>query len=243
MLARLELGVALGLSATALLLALACGEACAQEGEPQASEGPRPEPTPEAVSPPAPQGELAPSASDSKNNVGVEVAGEATYVTPPIRGGATPFGAGLGARAGLDISGFYVGVSVLDFFGAKDVDVSYRALLYGVEVGYGVRIPAFASASWVLRPRLGAGNAAVDYTDPSLAADVVTSASGTSAASDTLTVNNVYLQPGVTLELASGGHFAAIDGSMLVLPGIAYGGADRTTWISYGGQLQLGFCF
>ena len=121
--------------------------------------------------------------------------------------------------------------------------MSYRALLYGLEVGYGIRIPAFASGSWVLRPSPGAGNAAVYYTDPSLAADVVTSASGTSSASDTLTVNNVYLEPGVTLELASGGHFAAIDGSMLVLPGIAYSGADRTTWISYGGQLQLGFCF
>ena len=105
MLARLELGGALGLSATALLVAAACREARAQGGEPRASEGLRPEPTPEAVSPRAPQGELAPSASDSRNNVGFEVAGEATYVTPPIRGGATPFGAGLGARAGLDISG------------------------------------------------------------------------------------------------------------------------------------------
>ena len=173
----------------------------------------------------------------------VELAGEATYVTPPIRGGATPFGAGFGARAGLDISGFYVGVSVLDFIGAKDVDVSYHALLYGLEVGYGIRLSAFGSASWVLRPRLGAGDAAVYYTDPSLVADVVTSASGTSSTSDTLTVNNVYLQPGFTLELASGGHFAAIDGSMLVLPGITYGGADTTTWISYGAQLQLGSYF
>ncbi len=242
MLVRLGLGGALGLGATALLVTSAFGEAHAQEGEPQASEGPRPEPTPETVSPPAPHGELAPSASDS-NNLGVEVAGEVTYVTPPIRGGATPFGVGLGARAGLAISGFYVGVSVIDFFGAKDVDVSYRALLYGLEVGYGARTAAFGSASWVLRPRLGIGNAAVSYTDPSLAADVVTSASGTSSASDTLTVNNVYLQPGVTLELASGAHFAAIDGSMLVLPGITYGGADTTTWISYGAQVQLGFCF
>jgi hypothetical protein len=30
---------------------------------------------------------------------------------------------------------------------------------------------------------------------------------------------------------------------MLMLPGITYGGADTTTWISYGAQLELGFCF
>jgi hypothetical protein len=77
-LVRLELGGTLGLSATALLVAAACGDARAQQGEPKATEGLRPEPTPEAVSPPAPQGERAPSESDSKNNVGVEVASEAT---------------------------------------------------------------------------------------------------------------------------------------------------------------------
>ena len=69
-------------------------------------------------------------------------------------------------------------MSVLDFLGSKDVDVSYRALLYGFEVGYGLRLPAFGSAFWLLRPRFGVGDAAVYYTDPSLAADVVTSASG-----------------------------------------------------------------
>jgi hypothetical protein len=74
-------------------------------------------------------------------------------------------------------------------------------------------------------------------------ADVVTSASGSSSASDTLTVNNVYLQPGLTVQLASSAHFVAIDGSMLVLPGIVYGGAGATTWISYGAQVQLGFHF
>lgn len=53
----------------------------------------------------------------------------------------------------------------------------------------------------------------------------------------------MFLQPGLTLELASGAHFVAIDGSVLVLPGIAYGGADATTWISYGAQMQLCFRF
>jgi hypothetical protein len=99
-----------------------------------------------------------------------------------------------------------------------------------------------------LRPRLGIGDAAIYYTDPTLPihVDVVTTASGgssTSTSSDTLIVNNVFLQPAVTLELASGGHFVAIDGNMLVLPGIAYSGADATTWISYGVEFQVGLRF
>jgi hypothetical protein len=174
----------------------------------------------------------------------VELAAEAAYVTPPIRGGTNPFGAGFGVRAGLDFSGFYVGVSVLDFLGGKDVDVGYRALLYGLEVGYGWHVPMSATTFWLLRPRFGVGDAAVYYTDPSLAADVVTSASGgSSSGSDTLTVHNVFVQPGVTAELSAGPYVLALDGSMLVLPGIAYGGADPTTWISYSAQLQAGFRF
>lgn len=192
-------------------------------------------------------GDGAVAARDEKS-VEVELAAGAVYLTPPIRGGATPFGAGFGARVGIDVSGLYLGASVLDFLGAKDVDVSYRALLCGAEVGYGFRLPAFGNAFWLLRPRLGIGDAAIYYTDPTLPihVDVVTTASGsssTSTSSDTLIVNNVFLQPGVTLELASGGHFVAVDGSMLVLPGIAYSGADATTWLSYGLQVQLGLRF
>jgi hypothetical protein len=233
---------ALALSSSLLALALT-REARAQGWEPQPGEPPPAEPVTQGRQALPADAEVAPPAAGPKT-LFVEMAGEAGYLTPPIRGGATPFGAGFGARVGLDFSGFYVGVSVLDFLGGRDVDVTYRALLYGFEIGYGFRAPAFGSALWIVRPRVGIGDAAVYYTDPSLAADVVTSASGSSAsASDTLTVNNVFVQPGVTLELASGGVFAAIDGSVLVLPGIAYGGADATTWVSYGAQLQLGFRF
>jgi hypothetical protein len=220
-------GVSVVLSA--LLSAVVPGRASAQAAEPP------PEAQPE---------EPAPASSDGSGPpLFVELAGQAAYVTPPIRGGTNPFGAGFGARIGLDFSGLYVGVSVMDFLGGKDVDVGYRALFYGLDVGYGVHVPAFGKASWLVRPRLGVGVAAVYYTDPSLAADVVTSASRSSSASDTLTVNNVFLQPGATLELTSGAYFAAVDASVLLLPGIAYGGADPTTWLCYGTQLQLGFRF
>ena len=176
------------------------------------------------------------------SRIDVELAAELSYVTPPIRGGANPFGLGFGARAGLMFSGFYAGLSVLDYLGERDVDVSYRALLFGVELGYGVRVPVLARWSFTLRPRVGIGDAAVSYTDPSLAADVVTSASGSSV-SDTLTVNNVYLRPALTAMLGTDAYFAAVDASMLVLPGIAYGGADATTWLCYGLQTEVGLRF
>jgi hypothetical protein len=239
---RLTHGGAFGVCASILAVALSL-DARAQEWERQPHEAQPREHTPESRRAPPLDGEIPPPASDAKT-VEVELAGEVAYVTPPIRGGANPFGAGFGARIGLDLSGFYIGASILDFLGASDVDVSYRALLYGFEFGYGFRVAAFGGAFLLLRPRLGVGNAAIYYTDPSLPVDVVTTASGrSSSSSDTLTVNNVFVQPGVTLQLASGAHFVAFDGSMLVLPGIAYGGADTTTWISYGAQLQLGFRF
>lgn len=180
----------------------------------------------------------------------VELGGEAAYLSPPIRGGTNPFGAGFGGHLGLAFrGGLYLGVSALDFLGGKDVDLSYRALLVGVDVGYAFPFHLFGSAILTLRPQLGLGDAAIYVTDPSLLqqqpVDVVTSASGSSSSSpsDTTVVNNVYLRPGLTAMLSSGGHFIAIDGGMMVVPGIAYGGADPSTWISYGLEAQLGFRF
>lgn len=172
----------------------------------------------------------------------VELGALATYVSPPIRGGVNPFGAGFGGRVGLVYSGLYVGVSVLDFLGGSDVELSYRALLYGLELGYGARLPAFAGTLLTLRPQLGVGDAAVYYTDPHLAADVVTSASS-GGSSDTLTVNSIYVEPALSLILASGAHFVALRGSSLIIPGIQYGGADATTWLCYGARLEAGFVF
>ena len=202
------------------------------------------QPEPPAAGPaPEPIREAQPTATPG-SGLDVELAAQASYVSPPIRGAANPFGAGFGGRVGLVYSGFYLGASVLDFLGDRDVDVSYRAILYGVELGYGLRFPVLSEAIFTLRPQIGVGDAAVYYTDPALAADVVTSASGSSAsASDTLTVNDLYVQPALLGMLSSGGHFVALEASALVIPGIQYGGADATTWVSASGQLQLGFVF
>lgn len=204
--------------------------------------------SPPPVSPPqeqvAPEATQAPAAAD--RGYEVELGGQASYLSGPIRGGTNPFGAGFGAHVGLAFTGgLYLGVTALDFLGGKDVDLSYRALLVGVDVGYAFPFHVFGDALFTLRPQIGLGDAAVYVTDPSLLqADVVTSASGSSSSSsDTTVVNNVYLRPGLTAMLSSGGHFVALDGGVLVVPGIAYGGADPSTWISYGLEAQLGFRF
>jgi hypothetical protein len=202
---------------------------------------------PSEGSPPAAAEPAPPPADDATpheaTGLDVELGGVVSYVTPPIRGGTNPFGAGLGGRVGLVYSGFYVGITVLDYVGGSDVDVSYQAIFYGLEVGYGWRLPVLQGPSLTLRPVLGIGDAAVSYTDPALAADVVTSASGSSSSSDTLTVNNVYVEPALMLMLSSGHYFGAVRGSALVIPGIQYSGADPTTWLCYGTRLELGFVF
>jgi hypothetical protein len=195
-------------------------------------------------------------APESKNDVpqreepktwDIELGARAGYMTGPIRGGTTPFGAGFGARLGFVFSGVYIGAGAVYFLGGTDVDLSDRSLLYGLELGYGFRFDRIAGGFLTLRPQFGFGDAAISHTDPSLAkVDVVTTASGSSSSttSDTITVHNLYLEPAVTTMFTSGAHFAAVTGSVLVIPGISYGGSsEATTWISYGLRGELGFHF
>jgi hypothetical protein len=207
------------------------------------SEGQVP-PEPWEKSPEAPP---RPADATAGNGFDVELGAAALYLTPPIHGGTNPFGAGFGARLGMSISGLYLGVRVADFLGGKDVDISYQSLLLGAEVGYGPAFRVFEGGLLTLRPQVGVGLASVSYTDPSLAKpDVVTSASGRSSSStpsDTITVSNVYVEPALVVMLSSSVYFVALQGSALVVPGITYGSADATTWLSFGASGQLGFRF
>jgi hypothetical protein len=172
----------------------------------------------------------------------VELGGKLGYMTPPIRGGTTPFGAGFGARLGVAASGFYAGASVVDYLGGSDIGITDHALLYGAELGYGFRLELPASGEFfVIRPQIGVGDAAISHTDPTQV-DVVTSASGGSRGTTT-TVNSVYVEPAITTMFCWGKTFFALNGGVLVLPGIRYGGADPTTWLAYGIDGQFGFRF
>lgn len=204
------------------------------QGEPAAPRGPEPPPT------------LPTDAFVQKGGYDVELAARAGYATAPIRGAVNPFGAGFGGRFGLAFGGFYAGISVVDYLGGTDVDLSDSALLYGIELGYGYRRRVFTTGAFTLRLQLGAGNAAVSHADPSTRkVDIVSTASGTrsSSTSDTTTVNNVYVEPGVVAMLASGNNFAALSTTVLLIPGISYAEPQPTTWISYVVSAQLGFRF
>jgi hypothetical protein len=215
------------------------GEARSQEWLPQAPAEALPQPSPGVQ--PAQEERTPPGPRD----YAFELGGQVSYVSAPIRGGTNPFGAGFGARAGFVFGrGFYLGARVANFLGGSNVDVSYRALLFGAEAGYGFGFPLFGAARLTFRPQAGIGNAAIYYTDPSLRADVVTSASGTTAStSDTLTVNALYVEPGLAVLVSSGAHFVSIKSTVLLIPSITYGGADATNWTSYGVEAQLGFVF
>src|SRR5262249_42056568 len=147
----------------------------------------------------------------------------------PIRGGTTPFGFGFGGRAGLLYRHVYIGLNAIAYLGGTDIDISDRAILYGLELGYDVAIDA-GSGRFVVRPQVGIGGVRIYHTDPSLTrstgTDVVSSASdrASSPGSDTSTLDNVYVQPGVTLLYARGMPFAAVNANALVMPGISYSG-------------------
>jgi hypothetical protein len=66
--------------------------------------------------------------------------------------------------------------------------------------------------------------------------------SGSTSSSNSVTVSNLYLQPGVTAILSAGTFFLGVNGNVLVLPGFGYDG-NQTTWLSYGAQGELGLCW
>ena len=209
------------------------------------------------VTPEASASEALPPPSTS--SIDFELGGAVAYTTPPIRGGTSPFGMGLGGRAGLAFSsGVYVGLTVIDYLGSKDVDVTDTALLYGLDLGYGFRLADTADGGrFTLRPQVGVGGLTVFRTDPSLNAattptsgsgrqrvDVVSSASGGGGGrSNVTTVDAFYVQPAVTLMYASGAFFVAVNPNVLIVPGITYSGAAPATWLSYGVLGQGGLRF
>jgi hypothetical protein len=184
-----------------------------------------------------------------------ELAARAGYFTPPVRGGTTPFGAGFGARLGHAFaSKLYLGVAGAGFLGGKDVDVTDRAALYGAELAYALGFPLGGDTAFVLRPEIGVGGVTIFRTDPSIVSgtttrggrtarpDVVSGASG-QGSSSTTTVTNVQVSPGVGALVVSGAAFGGVRGTMLLIPGISYSGAQATTWLSYGLQAELGIAF
>jgi hypothetical protein len=206
--------------------------------------------------PPAAESTTEAPTTVGKTSWSFELGGKAAYTSPPVRGGTSPFGAGFGGRLGFDIAHVYVGLSVVDYLGGKDIDVTDTALMYGAELGYGFRLVEVDGSVLTLRPQVGAGGVSVFRTDPNPTgsttprsrgggrrggADVVSGASGSNG--NVTTVDAFYVEPAVTLMFSSGVFFVAINGNLVLVPGIAYSGAEAATWLTYGTQGQTGLRF
>lgn len=179
-------------------------------------------------------------------DVSFNLNGKAAYLSPPIRGGTTPFDMGYGGALGVTISGVYVGASFVYFLGGKDVTLSDHSMFYGLEAGYAIPLAALGRGHLVLRPQVGGGGVSVYHTDPSTAkVDVVSTASGSrsSKSSDTTSVSSFYVAPQVSLMYADERFLLGATGTTMILPSIAYAGGAATTWVSYGGEALAGLRF
>jgi hypothetical protein len=62
---------------------------------------------------------------------------------------------------------------------------------------------------------------------------------------NTTTASNLYVEPGLSVIFASSTStpYVGVDGCVLVVPGVNYGGTEPRTWISYGLGGELGLRF
>jgi hypothetical protein len=162
---------------------------------------------------------LAPRSALADRTVAFEVAAKAGYGTTPISQGPTvgsspnPLAFGVGGRAGLALEGgLYFGGSVFYYFTGNQQTlnaprppgpggpqtVSTQTLLYGVEMGYGVKLFDLVT----VRPQLGFGDATFS---PPVQVGFTTKTTW-------------YLQPGVTGLVNFGLLLLGADVDMLVMP-------------------------
>lgn len=189
-----------------------------------------------------------------------ELAATGGYMSPPIRGGTSPFGAGFGGRLAYAPSAW----TFAGFLGATDTGSANRAWKYGGEVGRGF---GFAlGGSWlVLRPHVGAGGVTVIHTDTTTSSsgstttttgrsrtrpasvtvdmntDVITAASSSSAtgtSSATSSVSSLFAGDANSTNVTS--YYLEPGVALLLTSGTFFVGADASVLvlpsIAYGGS-------
>jgi hypothetical protein len=232
-------------------------------GTPPAPAPPRIDPEePEAPSPFA--SDPAPArAMDDAAGFHLELGARGAYVSPPVRGGSTPFGFGAGGGLDFVFAHVMIGASVLAFRGTSSDDGSAEtAILYGAEAGYELRPLPWLS----LRPMLALGGAAVTSTNPIAAStttttttpvgrrttpvDVVTQASsistggGSLATTTSTVVNALYAAPGILATAAlSPGTFVGVGGRVLYFPSVSYSYDSSAAWMAYSLDVALSLRF
>jgi hypothetical protein len=154
----------------------------------------------------------------------IEIAAKAGGGTNPVSGGPNALGIGVGLRGGASFSGFYGGVSFMDYLGSsQDVPVtgggttrySLNSILIGVEGGYEIHVSVVT-----LRPQVGVGS----YT-------LIQSESESNSSS------SLYFEPGVTALLTFGRWIMGADASVLFLPWLS---DSQPAFTAHG---QVGFKF
>jgi hypothetical protein len=149
-----------------------------------------------------------PARADALGPVDIEVGARAGFATTSDG----PLGFGIGGRGGVAFQSFYAGVDVIDYLGATStcggcswpagappVMQSRRALLYGFEAGYNIKLSIVT-----IRPQLGFGNFRLSswYGSPSASA----------------ISNYVYVGPEVVGLVSIGVLFVGADVGALLMP-------------------------
>ncbi len=146
----------------------------------------------------------APRSALALGPIGLEVGAIAGYGTSPDSSSpVNTLGIGLGGRAGVVLfDHLYGGVKVIDYLGGSTdvatVPVSYHALQYGLDVGYGFSVPLLT-----VRPQIGVGNIALSGSAPGVGS---------------VTAGAAYIEPGVTALVGLGLFFAGADANYMVIP-------------------------
>lgn len=166
--------------------------------------------------------------ADALGPVDIELGARGGVGTKPASGGASPFGLGLGGRAGVSVFHFYGGISAIHYFGSSTdlptppgtVNSRYSSTLVGVELGYSITIVP----KLLIRPQLGIGNASFAFGDDA-------------------SQSHLYLEPGVVALLLLGNLYLGADANILAVPGISRGNDETRTYASLTAHVQIGLRF
>jgi hypothetical protein len=156
---------------------------------------------------------------------GTEFAVTPGLLTRPTGHSGSPVALGFGGRAGAMFSGFYFGVSVINYWGGSEPPpppgvgapgaptstgvVGAEYLLYGLELGYGFAL----FNRLILRPQLGGGVIQTTSTCSVEYQGVTVDCGGP-------TTHDAYFEPGVTALLPLGWIlFAGVDANLLLFVG------------------------
>lgn len=158
------------------------------------------------------------------------IAGAGTQPSNQGSGAPNPLGFGLGGRGGVALFGFYGGIEGMYYFGGSDGPFKVHSDLYGVDVGYNLKLPLIT-----IRPLVGIGN----FTESSSGSETVlgetVSASGSKS--------TLYIQPGLTALVSLGTIYVGADANALLLTSLPQpsGGNGLDVAVTIHGQVGLRF--